>query len=127
MKEDCGRWRKMNDKYYVTYHDGEFWIENIQTKQIYIESLYPSVVSDKDIVELSPDSIISPVPGIIREIYFKLNDKVEKDNTIITIESMKTYFELKIGVSGIITKLNATIGDQVNKGELLAKVSDKLS
>lgn len=117
----------MNDKYFVTFNDGELWIENIQTKKIFVESLYPNVSSEKNKIELSPDCILSPVPGIIREVYFSLNDQVDKDATIITVESMKTYFELKIGASGIITKLNATIGDQVAKGDLLVKVSNKLS
>jgi biotin carboxyl carrier protein len=117
----------MNDKYFVTYTDGKLWIENIQTKQIFIESLYPTMTSSKNSVELSPDCILSPVPGIIREVYFSLNDEVDKDMTIVTIESMKTYFELKIGASGIITKLNATVGDQVAKGDLLVKLSNKLS
>jgi biotin carboxyl carrier protein len=116
----------MSDKYFITYCNGELWIENTKTKYIHIEKLYPTIDSDKETIKISPDKIISPVPGIVREVLFSLNDSVEVDNVILTIESMKTYFELKIGTSGIITKLNATIGDQVAKGDLLVQVSDKL-
>ncbi|MBT4518503.1 MAG: biotin/lipoyl-binding protein [Halieaceae bacterium] len=64
----------------------------------------------------------SPMPGIVVEIHVKEGDKVEADQALLTIESMKLLTIVRAAGAGTIASLNYNAGDAFDKGAVLAVV-----
>ncbi|HEY4091840.1 MAG TPA: dihydrolipoyllysine-residue acetyltransferase [Luteibacter sp.] len=65
-----------------------------------------------------PDIGGKPVPII--EIMVKVGDKVEKDQSLMTLESDKATMEIPAPSAGVIKELKVKVGDEVNDGDLIA-------
>ena len=50
-------------------------------------------------------------------------DKVEPDQTVIVLESMKMEIEVKAGVSGIINSITVDQGQNVEEGDIILVIS----
>ena len=68
-------------------------------------------------------NVMAPLSGRIIRLNYNLNDKVEKGNPILVIESMKMENELRIADTAIIKKIYFTLGDQVQEGDLLLELN----
>jgi pyruvate dehydrogenase E2 component (dihydrolipoamide acetyltransferase) len=58
----------------------------------------------------------------IIEVLVSVGDKVERDDSLVTIESEKASMEIPCPVSGIVKKVCVAVGDKVSEGHLLAVV-----
>jgi pyruvate dehydrogenase E2 component (dihydrolipoamide acetyltransferase) len=65
-----------------------------------------------------PDIGGKPVPII--EIMVKVGDKVEKDQSLMTLESDKATMDIPAPATGVIKELKVKVGDEVNDGDLIA-------
>ncbi len=65
----------------------------------------------------------APMPGQIVEVLVKDGDSVEEGQTLIVLEAMKMQQPIKADFSGVVSDLSVNIGDQVNDGQLLVKVT----
>ncbi len=59
-------------------------------------------------------SIKSPLPGQIKKVYKKVNDKVEEGERILVLEAMKMENEIKSPKKGILTSLSVKEGGSVD-------------
>jgi biotin carboxyl carrier protein len=74
--------------------------------------------------ELQSGRIETPMPGKILELKVKQGDKVDKNQTLLLMESMKLQVEIKAPFNGIVKSLNCEANQMVNGGELLAEVEE---
>ncbi|SEP14790.1 pyruvate dehydrogenase E2 component (dihydrolipoamide acetyltransferase) [Luteibacter sp. UNC138MFCol5.1] len=69
---------------------------------------------------LVPDIGGKPVPVI--EIMVKVGDRVEKDQSLVTLESDKATMEVPAPFAGVIKELKVKVGDEVDEGAVIALV-----
>ena len=55
----------------------------------------------------------------IVEVLIKQGDKINKNDSIVTLESDKSSVEVPSTEAGIVEKVNVNVGDKVSKGDLL--------
>jgi pyruvate dehydrogenase E2 component (dihydrolipoamide acetyltransferase) len=65
-----------------------------------------------------PDIGGKPVPII--ELLVKVGDRVEKDQSLMTLESDKATMDIPAPAAGVIKELKVKVGDEVNDGDLIA-------
>lgn len=65
-----------------------------------------------------PDIGGKPVPII--ELMVKVGDTVEKDQSLMTLESDKATMDIPAPAAGVIKELKVKVGDEVNDGDLIA-------
>ena len=53
------------------------------------------------------------------EVLVKDGQKINKNDSIITLESDKSSVEVPATYSGKIEKINVSVGDKINKGDLI--------
>ncbi len=66
--------------------------------------------------------VIAPMPGMVVNVLVKAGEYVEKDQTLVVLESMKMQMQLKAPFAGRVARVAAVIGAQVEKGAVLAQV-----
>ncbi|HET9835001.1 MAG TPA: biotin/lipoyl-containing protein, partial [Rhodanobacteraceae bacterium] len=73
-------------------------------------------------IELKVPAIgdFSDVPVI--EVLVKVGDKVEKDQSLLTLESAKATMEVPASAAGVIKELRVKEGDSVSEGSVIAVV-----
>ena len=59
------------------------------------------------------------IPGAVSRIAVKVGDKVEKDQTLITIEAMKMETAISARMDGVVDRIEVKEGDKVKGGQLL--------
>lgn len=69
-----------------------------------------------------PQDIESPMTGKVLKTLVGVGDKVEKGQSILTVEAMKMENQILSPISGKIESLLKKVGESVNSGELLAVV-----
>ncbi|PRX24176.1 pyridine nucleotide-disulfide oxidoreductase, partial [Paraburkholderia sp. BL18I3N2] len=57
---------------------------------------------------------------LVVEIVVKIGDRVEKEQSLITLESDKATMDVPSPVSGVVKELSVRVGDSVSKGTLIA-------
>jgi len=67
-----------------------------------------------------PDIGGKPVPVI--EIMVKVGDRVEKDQSLITLESDKATMEVPAPFAGVVKEMKVKVGDEVDEGAVIALV-----
>ncbi len=63
-----------------------------------------------------------PMPGKILKIMVNEGDKVEENQVLLLMESMKLQVEVKAPFDGIVSKLSVKEGQTVNTGEVVIKI-----
>jgi len=66
--------------------------------------------------------IRATMPGKVVRVLVELGTQVEAGAGIVVVEAMKMQNELKTPKAGTVAKLNATVGETVNAGEILALI-----
>ena len=66
--------------------------------------------------------ILATMPGKVVRVLVALGAQVEAGTGIVVVEAMKMQNEMKTPKAGTVVKLNATVGETVNAGYLLAVI-----
>ena len=68
--------------------------------------------------------VVAPMPGLVVNVLVEAGDRVEKDQVLVVLESMKMQMQLKAPFAGQVERVAATIGAQVEKGAALVAVEE---
>lgn len=66
--------------------------------------------------------VVSHLPGTIIELEVKEGDRVEAGQLLLIHEAMKMLNRVVAPVSGVVTKVNVTIGEQIPKDHLMVRI-----
>ncbi|MEO0139087.1 MAG: acetyl-CoA carboxylase biotin carboxyl carrier protein subunit [candidate division WOR-3 bacterium] len=66
--------------------------------------------------------IKSPMPALVVEVNKNVGDRVQRGETVITIEAMKMRTQLKAKIEGVVKHVYVSKGVNVGKGQLLAVI-----
>ena len=72
-----------------------------------------------------PDIGMDDVPVI--EVMIKVGDRVEKEQSLITLESDKATMEVPAPFAGTVKELKLKVGDQVSEGSVIAMIDAEVS
>ncbi len=64
-----------------------------------------------------------PMVGKVVEVKKKVGDTVKKKDVIAVLDSMKMKVPIFSTADGVVQELNATVGQVLNKGHILAVIS----
>ncbi len=64
-----------------------------------------------------------PMVGKVVEVKKKVGDAVKKKDVIAVLDSMKMKVPIFSTADGVVQELNATVGQVLNKGHILAVIS----
>ncbi len=70
----------------------------------------------------NPRHLGAPMPGVITQIGVKVGDRVNRGDTLMTLEAMKMQTAIRAETDGIITALSVHVGQQVDAKDLLAEI-----
>ncbi|MEU4454207.1 biotin carboxylase N-terminal domain-containing protein [Nocardioides sp. NPDC023903] len=70
----------------------------------------------------SGDSVTSPMQGTIVKIAVEEGQEVTEGDVVVVIEAMKMEQPLKAHKTGVVTGLNATVGETVANGAVIAEI-----
>ena len=66
--------------------------------------------------------IYPPMPGKITEVRVKVGDSVKSGDTVLILEAMKMFNELKAGSPGTVKEVNVDIGSMVTPDDLIVLI-----
>jgi len=66
--------------------------------------------------------LTAPIPGLVTSILITEGDKVQENQVLIVMESMKMQMPLKSTSTGTVRTIAVKVGNQVGKGALLVRV-----
>ena len=69
-----------------------------------------------------PERVHCEIPGIVREVFCRVGDRVEAGDALFTLEAMKMQNEVLAGRGGNIVELHAKEGQTLAAGALLAVI-----
>jgi biotin carboxyl carrier protein len=67
------------------------------------------------------ETLLAPLSGIVHEIMKYPDNKINENDTVLTIECMKLIYPLEAGLSGKLS-LNISIGEFVAEGQELGTI-----
>jgi biotin carboxyl carrier protein len=75
-----------------------------------------------NIQEQKSNNIFAPMPGLILNIMCKEGDEVHEGTSLLILEAMKMENVIKAEGSGIIGKIHKSVGETVEKGQLILEI-----
>lgn len=79
------------------------------------------VYMKEKLTESSPYYLNSPMPGVVKTIYYKEQENVAYGSSLIVIEAMKMQNVLVSPMTGRIKKINVSVGTGVAEGDCLVE------
>ncbi|MGC9395799.1 MAG: biotin/lipoyl-containing protein [Anaerolineae bacterium] len=73
---------------------------------------------------IAAGDLIAPMPGVVIQVLTTEGDMVAQDQVLVVLESMKMQMQVRAPFDGRVERLNATEGAAVEKGTLLARVTN---
>jgi pyruvate carboxylase subunit B len=70
--------------------------------------------------------VLAPMPGLVTKIEVSVGDSIVSGQGLLILEAMKMENEIRASLSGVITKIYATLGKPVEKSELLVEIQSHL-
>ncbi|HZY40592.1 MAG TPA: biotin/lipoyl-containing protein [Anaerolineae bacterium] len=64
----------------------------------------------------------SPIPGRIKVVFVKSDDRVEAGQPLLILEAMKMENEIRAPRSGVVNHLNVSVGQNVTLNEVLIEI-----
>ncbi|MCF6295710.1 MAG: acetyl-CoA carboxylase biotin carboxyl carrier protein subunit [Flavobacteriaceae bacterium] len=101
-------------KYTVTVNNNTYDVAISNALELLIKAMGLSSGSSKHI-----NSVKSPMPGLMLDINVQVGQEVKEDDTLLILEAMKMENIITSPRDGIIKSISATIGDAIDKGQLL--------
>ncbi len=72
-----------------------------------------------------PGDVVAPMPGKVAKILVEEGQEVEQGQTVAMVEAMKMENEIHAPISGVVEKIFAKVGDQVNPDEVILRIKEK--
>ncbi|EKN66326.1 biotin carboxyl carrier protein [Neobacillus bataviensis LMG 21833] len=63
--------------------------------------------------------ITASMAGTVLNIFAQAGDQVNSGQEVLMLESMKMEIPIECGIEGVVQKVNVSIGDFVNEGDVL--------
>lgn len=63
--------------------------------------------------------ITASMAGTVLNIFAQPGDQVNSGQEVLMLESMKMEIPIECGIEGVVQKVNVSIGDFVNEGDVL--------
>ncbi|MEM9547705.1 MAG: acetyl-CoA carboxylase biotin carboxyl carrier protein subunit [Bacteroidota bacterium] len=105
-------------------------VQNLQINNLNIEAVIMDQLDQQvDSMGLSTidshksNDIFAPMPGLILDILCKEGDDVEEGKSLLILEAMKMENVIKAEGSGTIGKIHKSIGNSVEKGQLIIEIN----
>ena len=68
-------------------------------------------------------ALVAPMPGRVLAVRHRSGERVKAHDAVVVIEAMKMEHAVSAPMSGTLTAVHVGVGDQVQRGDLLAEVS----
>ncbi len=108
----------INSKDFQLRVNGAFHSVNLHDElDILIREMGMKIVSKR-----VSDNIISPMPGLLRQVNVQVGDTLEAGQAVLILEAMKMENILKAAGNGIVKEIHASPGQTVEKGQLLITI-----
>lgn len=78
-----------------------------------------------DVLNAAKGALKAPMPSLVVEVRVKVGDKVEKGQTVVVLESMKTETVLRTDVAGIVRAVGCKKGEMVEEGKELVDIEEE--
>jgi pyruvate carboxylase len=130
LNVELGRGRSLVLRYLGTsdHHDDNhrtvFFELNGQPRAIKVgdgkrtQARAPQIKAERD----NPRHLGAPMPGVITQIGVKVGDRVNRGDTLMTLEAMKMQTAIRAESEGLIKVLSVHVGQQVDAKDLLAEI-----
>ena len=102
------------------YNDGDDFTVFIADQKLQLKRVSDFQAARK--TNTQSGTLISPMPGIIVNIFVKKGQKVKAGTPLLVLEAMKTEHVIRSPHAGKVGTLNFSIGDQVSEGIELLKI-----
>lgn len=86
---------------------------------VYETNLSKKFMNRKKYEPPAQDKIYSAIPGVIKKIYVKEGDIINRDDRLLILEAMKMENSVRSHLEGKIKKIHVTEGVKVMKNQLL--------
>ncbi len=70
------------------------------------------------------NSIISPMPGVVKKVTVNVGDEIKAGDTVIVLEAMKMNNNIKSTYSGKITEILVSENEVIKEGAMLIMLAD---
>ena len=69
------------------------------------------------------EGVMSPLPGLIMEVFVKEGSPIEAGQNLVLMEAMKMENHIRSPYSGTVKKVHVKNGDVVSEGDLLVEIA----
>ncbi|WP_168396459.1 acetyl/propionyl/methylcrotonyl-CoA carboxylase subunit alpha [Acinetobacter indicus] len=104
----------------LAFSQTEHGITLFQNGQSY-KFTYLKPVFNQDDEQSAENNLTAPMPGVITQVLVAANDKVKKDDVLMTLEAMKIEYSIRAPHDGIVASSYFQAGDQVKAGDELVE------
>ncbi|WP_168414551.1 acetyl/propionyl/methylcrotonyl-CoA carboxylase subunit alpha [Acinetobacter indicus] len=104
----------------LAFSQTEHGITLFQNGQSY-KFTYLKPVFNQDDEQGAENNLTAPMPGVITQVLVAANDKVKKDDVLMTLEAMKIEYSIRAPHDGIVASSYFQAGDQVKAGDELVE------
>lgn len=102
-----------NKKYFVNTKNLSYELEIVDAESKYLQN------KNKGALDLSENSIVSPMPGKVVKIPVLKGEKVQAGQTVIIVSAMKMESEYKTGKDAVVKDILVNEGDTVDGNQTL--------
>lgn len=103
----------MNEDYKELYVDGSLYKTKL-TLKFGMRKIKPEIDD--------PKVVKAFIPGLIKAIYVKEGEQIERGEKLLVLEAMKMENQILSGTKGVVKKIYVDVGKVVVKGELLIEI-----
>lgn len=98
--------------------------EPIYQKLVIDDTVYETILTEKYLKRkpwkpANPKHVLSILPGTVRKIYVKENQKVEVGKKLFVLEAMKMHNTILSPVEGVVKCVNISVDEAVPKSYLM--------
>ena len=69
------------------------------------------------------EDVLAPMPGAVLEVLVAVGDRVERNQTVVLMESMKMELVITASRSGVVLRISVEAGQQVDRGMRLLELA----
>ena len=105
----------------IAQKDRELWLHSPhgQTWKVLEDSLLPQPKQ----AQIAAGSVTAPMAAVVSQVHVQVDQAVEADQPLLTLESMKMLTILKAPTAGVVRAILAQIGESVAAGMVLVEVT----